>query len=509
MPPRARLAFWVLIATLFVLHRSQEFWQPMNRDLGAYAWVGGEINAGKALYRDIFNDKTPGLALYYSLVLRILPQTHAGLQAAYTLVALLALGAFWWLAGRLLPGGARHAALGFFTLYMTLPAWSEGGGLGEGLLVIPVIFAAGMVVGGAGEDPRRLVAAGTLTGVAFWIKQTGASFGIALILWVLARAAGRGVRRTVLDLACLALGLALVVVPWVVHLAFQGTLAEAYQQAFRFGIGHYRGIRSLHELDMVGNLLAPLSLGASLLVGALLGMGTDGRMRREDRLLVVFWFLTDAATVQAQGHYYPHQFLRFVPAASLLAGGGLVACWRRGGAVPRVISITLLAMLIPVCYGTAGRALDVYRERVTEGLTDTTEIAARFLGEQTRAGDPVLVWGMRPTIYFLSGRRNPTAFFAPFLLLGPDDRSIRWYLRDLEAHPPALIIDTIPGEEEDYLEYIPLRPEDEPRMPPQGSGTRERLRPIVTWIRGHYRLAGNIHGWPFFVPVVAAGSGRQ
>jgi len=175
--------------------------------------------------------------------------------------------------------------------------------------------------------------------------------------------------------------------------------------------------------------------------------------------------------VSLGGRFYEHYFLQFAPSLALLAAPGLVALWDRRRALTRwrSIALALALALPPIASLTVAFGLGVVGHYPSEN-PKANQIAS-WLSAHTAPSERVFIWGYFPPIYFLAQRMPATRYLHLGPLFGNFDphhlqpgfdaaahasaRDVSRTLQDLEAHQPAVIVDTAPADIHDWAK-IPL-----------------------------------------------------
>src|SRR5437867_618390 len=155
----------------------------LYEDDGLWFTAGEEIVRGKALYREIYFDKPPGLAFTYALLFWIFG-AHIITVRLFTIAYSVAVSAVLYLFGSRLYGkriGLWAAAM--FAVFSTTYVTGHVHGLGTDLVMaLPYTGAAYLLVRSrgyrwsAGSDTHRVwlaLAGGVLAGVAFQINPKG------------------------------------------------------------------------------------------------------------------------------------------------------------------------------------------------------------------------------------------------------------------------------------------------------------------------------------------------
>jgi len=444
----SRWPLWVsLIAVVgvFIL-RLPGIVQPMGPDQGLYATIAWCMQRGLALYRDLFEQKPPGLFLTYRLGFALFGSRTSAifwldyLAGAGTVLVLFDLGR------RLvsLRFGALTAALAAFA---TLPAARyANGGFVERSVTEPFVtlfasaaaWAAVRVFMGRGDS--WTFAAGLFVGVAVLYKQTALIYLPALALWMLiATDFARG-RRFALYAS------AGVVVPPLlafIWLWLRGVLADAWITLVEYNVAylavgdHGLGFtvnRFAHEVwrrvtgdevwavGTVGAVAAvwadrwrstaagrAASLGIVWLAAALTATVANG-----PRVFTTY-FTTSLAPLSLLSAWLFHQTLgsggrrkTAIGLAALAFAAGMIV---RSGSMNRLVSST--AWDTRHLLGQTGRQeyLQRFRSRSAHAFSAAdNERLADYIRAHTDARDRLFVFGMAAGTYFSSGRLPASSF---------------------------------------------------------------------------------------------------
>lgn len=357
-------------------------------------WLGGRV-----LYRDLWFDKPPLLAVAYLMF---------GAQAGWPLrlfdaaIALLCC----WLAYRLArelwserEGVAAAALLGFFFVFdfasSAIPVASDQ------LMLAPHLAAVWLAV------RKRAFASGLVAGLAFWINPKGALVAAVCLLWNPAGA------------AWLAGGFCAMSAALVVALAGLGGLAGWWDEVWQWG-------RLYAGSPLAGN---PLGNGvvrtldwAGFHAGAVLcAMVALMKTQRASRLVFwVGWLLLALAGVCAGLRFFPRYYFLLLAPVALLAGRG----WVLSGPKLRIAVLALLALPMARFGPSYAKALSDSAWRDT-AMDRDSRAAGQLIRQQAKPGDTLFVWGYRPELYPYTGLRAATMYLDSQPLSGvPADRHL-------------------------------------------------------------------------------------
>jgi 4-amino-4-deoxy-L-arabinose transferase-like glycosyltransferase len=293
--------------------------------------------------------------------------------------------------------------------------------------------------------------AGVCVALATLAKQTGAAT-LLPVLWLLGRDRDRtNVPRALLGFAVPIGVVALLVGPQ--ELFFWAVL----------GNGSYLSIgdASTFVLMMFALMtLAFLAMNIALLWRLPFAWRERFERRDDGRSDIDLWlWLASAVVSVAVGfRFFGHYYLQLLPPLCLLTAGVVVNASRR------VRALTFgAAGIVAVGFSLLGFFAQPFNRSFEY------ESASAFVKRHTDPGDPVLVWGAAPEIYWASGTLPSTRFITNNFLVGnhpgrpPENSSIdqatpgAWKLfwEDLSLHQPRYILDTA-GADVRGSEYTPM-----------------------------------------------------
>jgi hypothetical protein len=367
-----------------------------------------QMRFGHTLYRDIWFDKPPLLALLH---LPLAP--GATLRIAGAFYALLCC----WIAYRFARDlwGEREAAiaaalLAFYLIFDTPSAVTP---LASDLLMLaPHLAAVWMAMRG------RALAAGLLAGLAFWISPKGIFVLAACAIWNPAN----------LMLAGFA--------------AFLAAGAIAVPAAYWDQVWHWGRIYAGAGFSLSNAATRTLNwCGFHAACGA-------GLLAPESRNLKwILWLALSFAGVAAGFRFFPRYYFQLLPVVVLLAARG----YTQLTGARRCIALLLLIPLIrfaPTYYYALHP--DTWRDTA---IDQDSRAAAALVRNQAASGDTLFVWGYRPEIYVYAHLPAATRFLDSQPLTGvPADRHLtestpveteasRAHRAELAASHPTLIVD--------------------------------------------------------------------
>ncbi|MGH9410668.1 MAG: hypothetical protein ACRD1V_14585, partial [Vicinamibacterales bacterium] len=228
LAPRATWMCFAVVLALLAL-RLPSLVQPAGGDQGLYAYAGQRILAGDVMYRDMWDQKPPGIAALYAILLRAWPHESVVPGADLVAAALVA----WLLVvlgrRRFSPAIGWGAAIIF--LFLGDPYLQRMSGVyvrGQCEPFVSLAVASSLVLLAAPNRGRRhLIGAGLAFAAAFWIKYSGA-YGLVVLaaIWAWRPERARGWIDVVRDLLWIAGAFAIVAVAVLAYFAFHHALLD-------------------------------------------------------------------------------------------------------------------------------------------------------------------------------------------------------------------------------------------------------------------------------------------
>jgi hypothetical protein len=467
---------------MLVAARLPSLAQPAGGDQGLYVYTAQRIVAGDVMYRDVWDQKPPGIAFLYALPSFAWP--HDSLVPAADLAAACGVAALLVVLGR--RRYSAHIGYGAAALFLLLgdPYLQRLSGVyvrGQCEPFMSVAVTAGLVLLAGGRPARRaaLLGAGAALAAAFWLKYNAAAYGVALAAaaWAWRPASDQPLRGLVHDLAWIGAAFAGVGAVVLGYFAFNGALVDLrlatidYNLAYSnetydspIGVPAYL-LRMPFERARVDMLWFVGGLGALLLAAR--------RPRDGSTHVAVVWLAAAILSIAINGSRgLPNYFVQAAPALALAGSAGLatlagsrawirvgtaaiivLGLWRVGADTP-VAGLRLGGMpglldnlRFDLAYLRGNIDRDTYLDRFQGVKFDALEIdrLASLVRTTTDPGAPVLVFGFSGgSVGWRADRPSPTRFFwsRPVIIDFAAGRAgYGWsgLAEDLLRRPPALV----------------------------------------------------------------------
>jgi hypothetical protein len=286
---------------------------------------------------------------------------------------------------------------------------------------------------------RELCAAGLLVGAAVAIKQVVALEGCLAFALLAFPALWRGalpIRRFFGMAVAYALLCGLPTAAFALAYWMRGGLEvfldSLFVAPFRYSLGRLGPWEALQPISAaVATLLWPVLLagigaanwcrrGRSVGREAAAGGGGGGTPEALLARVGLLWFVVGTLAIAGPGYFYPHYFLIWLPALSVL--GALGAALLARMARPRLMPAAFAGIL-------GVTAADAWRSdaapRLDRGIgiwqPDPVQEVAEAVELRSRPGEPVFVVNYHPVVYFLARAGLPTRFVFPAHLSGDFD----------------------------------------------------------------------------------------
>jgi len=424
------MALWLVVRSLS--------W-PLVHDAPLMHYVAWLMTTGVVPYRDVFDMNFPGVYLVHLLVVRLLGVGDLAWRLFdLTWLALTAalLACFAWPWGR----SVAIAAGALFVLHhLAGGAWQAGQ---RDFLLCPFLVAGALGVAQWLESrrPGSLAWGGLALGASVTIKPHALALVGALLVTV-ALAAWRqhaGVTAPVI-FAASASAAPLAVVLW---LAMAGALPAWRAIVLDYLIPLYSRLGRDSAWNVYRpEVWIPIASGALLSTTAALA----GRRFGARHLVVTLGVLYGLAHFVGQRKGWEYHLYPLAVFAVLLGVAGLPS--RRGPGAPLATAPVLVVLALSVVM-LAGKAMAVSPAGWERAKADAARGLAAELGPMLGPGDTVQVLdttegGIHALLRL--GVRQPTRFIYDFHFFHDTDRPViqalrRELIRELDAHPPALIV---------------------------------------------------------------------
>ena len=458
---RAGPGRWLVLSLALVLLQAlPNLSYPIGRDQATYGVIGRGLLHGARLYRDLWDNKPPGIFYIYAAIVKIYGPAlwSVGLLDILWLLAISAcLFCFAW---RTLGTPAAFLAVQVnAAMHLRAGYWDAGQ---PETFVMLFIFSSYFLLANRGRGLKlKEAGAGVLFAAAFWTKYNALAFLPFLLLvpyWQPEKSDGRASRiklalgwrewlfKAVWFAAGLLLGSAVVVLGCLFSGAWSGFVEEQFEVLPRYAATAFAGTPH-YGVWAAGRIQT--WLGFWTVCAALAAVVIAWRRNHLARLApALVGAAAGFAALAVQIRYQPYYFETCYPffaifwaylgieiyeGARSLARTFLERNWR----VACVLTWVLLANLIALCLpGPVMRTMINYKAfnewrpdpahfyssytwpGAAEHLRDVLRVV-HYLDAHPAPAAGVYVWGNEPLIYYLSGYQPPTRFVWNLALMAP------------------------------------------------------------------------------------------
>ncbi|MCG3126598.1 MAG: hypothetical protein CHACPFDD_01449 [Phycisphaerae bacterium] len=481
-----------------------------------FGYFGWRIAHGAVVYRDVWDNKPPGIYWINALGFLLAGDSYAGVIALCVLALLVSLAAFFIISASAYSRDAAAVATVLASFYLTHAYFQGGTNRTETFLMACELAAVALYARGIRRDRKwSWLASGALCGAAFLFKQVGlAALGaMGLHTLLLATFGDLPTRRALSRCALLSAGAASVVAAAALLLAWQAALGEAIFATFTFNRGYF-AVGESRLLDHYATLIQfswavhpvldmPLMMALGACIHATLWRlrpGTRpadvaGRLAQipatlpRPMLLFFPWFVAAAYGAMVSPHKFQHYIATTLAPLMLMAGYLINVLLAERSLLVRIQQRAwVLTAFIIIGYFASDavkrhweKAATVWWERIEQRGVPDWEAVGRVVARHTTPQERIQCWGYMPGVY-LHARRNNVCRFTTTEKLGHVKENARFVeveLLDRLTHdPPAVFV----VNSYDYAWIMGQMPEKE-MQPPAA---------LAEWMKEHYAQVDEI-----------------
>lgn len=503
-----RILPWLSGASLFflllltVLQQANPLKVFPSLDSGYYLYTGQQILQARQPYVDFWESKPPGIFYLNALGLWLGRGTRWGVWALEFLALSLAAALGWDAMRRRWDSTA--AWLGTFCWLLGLNAVLDGGNLTEEF-ALPLAFLALWALWRSQTAPASRIfpfLLGAAFAGGFLLRANNTASALAGVLtWGLEALLNRDLRTLGRRLFWAGLAVFLLLGGLALAFALSGSFRTLLEAALLFNF----------SLQKESHGVLPALTGGLNAIGIPAGFGLLGLaavLASPARRQPWAWGLALALAGEilfsaVSGRGYAHYYILWMPVLGLLSAGlfaslpGLTQP-ARVWLLPALLGLALLMGGFTTLQDFGGLAQRLAVER-GKGV-EIDDPAAKYLRENSQPQDLVLVWGGRLGLNVMARRSSPSAvLFYPLLADSPLSAGLaeRFYA-DLQAHPPALIVDTC-AVDQDLLPCLdPVTRREQEKAGGLWPFLPENIRQVYAWFDENYLLEKRIQNYVLY-----------
>lgn len=434
---------------------------PIGRDQATYCVIGRGLLEGARVYRDLWDNKPPGIFYLYAAIVKIFGPAiwSIGLLDILWLLG-ISVCIFRFTEPSIGKAVAFLAVLVNAFLHIRAGYWDAG--QPETFIMI-FIFGSYFLLADRGRGVKlKQAGAGVLFAAAFWLKYNAVAFLPFVLLALLLEGSKAGETSDLrlrpgtcptpwVSLVCrFGGGFLLVTILVVSGCLFSGAWSGFIEEQFRV-LPRYAATASAGVPHYWGWVAGRITfwLGGWTLCAALAAVVIAWRRRHLARLApALAGAAAGFAALALQIRYQPYYFETCYPFFAIFWGYLGVQAWegaravarycaRRNWRVARVLTWVVFANIVAVCLpgplmrmATNYRAFNQWRQNpekfyssyswpgAAEDYRDVLRVVD-YLKRRPAPASGVYVWGNEPLIYYLSGYRPPVRFVWNLPLIAP------------------------------------------------------------------------------------------
>lgn len=473
--PYLEMTFQILFLGLMValvLAQANPLYQAPNRDGGLFMYMGDQILKGKLLYVDIWDNKGP-LIFYLNALGLLLGQGYRwGVWGLEFIFVFLAAFSGFMMMKRM--WGIAAAVFGTFLWLVGFNNVMRGGNFTEDYSLLFNFAAIYFFWNDLQKGPKWSYPfmIGVMLALSFLLRANniGVELSIAIAV-ILSAFLDKECSLSLKKLAWMAAGVLTVFALAAIYFSSLGTLDEmvvagyTYNFFYSDGEGARGGLFTTFTrgLNLLGYPVLPALLGYLVLFRNLPeSIRERQKPARDFYLFLLVGFPLEVFLSSLSGRNYSHYYICWAPYIALLSG--LMLNYLISPTVSEDLqrrSVSTLSAVILLIGLTNLSVLEQYTATAYRLLFDRpagVELihpVARYVRENTKPSDRVLVWGFQPFINLMAQRDSATGILSyPVLVESPfSDKLNDRFLQDLIENKPVLIVDMV-NPDNDTIPFI-------------------------------------------------------
>jgi hypothetical protein len=468
-PARPSTPRWQIAAALavvliaYVALRLPGISVPLDRDEGAFGYMGQLINEGKLPYRDGVDHKPPVAFYINALALRFVPPTEQGVHLFLLLYNFLTLVCVFYIGKTYFQSLSTGLWCAFaYGVFSAGPAIQGFTASTEMWMLLPITLSLLLAVLGRRRNSSALLFLSGVSGAAAcWTRQS--AFTSILFVFVFTglaffyRSQGSAAASRAALIRALAswlLGAVLFSALLVFYFYIHGVFREFIYWSFLHNLS-YASHRSLGEsLDMVQAQLIEIARGDLLIVSAGVIVAAWRLARKHPDAYFILGFLLLSLLGTIPGFGYSHYFAQLAPAVAIAGGYGfstlLGRCRTLNGRLAASTVCGLLILVVPVSvnsqYFLQRDPNEISRLAFGFNPFPESKALAAFVAQATLPVDPVFIMGSEPQILFCAKRRSPSSFLMFYPLMASYTRYKEFQetvWSEIQRTPPKYVLDMV------------------------------------------------------------------
>jgi hypothetical protein len=499
------LVIAIALLTLAVLAQANPGTELPTRDYGIFVYIGEQITHGKLPYRDVWDNKPPGIFYLNAIALWIGRGSRWGVWIVEyvclfgaTLLSFHLIKKLW---------GIWPAVFGVLIWLAGLDLTLQGGNFTEEYPLFFHFLAVTLFLQLLEEPQNRFhnLLIGALFSLSFLFRPNNALVEALLILMLAGlQIYQRNLRNFLAHLIWITLGVLPSLLITVLYFWSQGLLQDLLDGAIFHNLSYSSTTLTSSSPLIAGFEYLKISAWAGLLgyIAILfqLKKSLGSPALSVLMFLLVGWPLAIALSDPA-GRNYGHYFMNWLPFLALLSAFALHTMIN---SAPRITDIFqrssayayVTFLILAITFLMSGGRVNLYQkavERIQKGSNEIRSPYAIYVENHTQPGEYVLFWAHLPGENFMANREAPysTLPYPTLVDSGTTKKLNDDFLQDILQHPPVLIVDM------GRLDPLSLDPIKRAEQRKQGIGWSfppHNLEEVFSFIERNYFLEAEIKG---------------
>lgn len=415
---------------------------PLDRDEGAFGYMGQVIRADGLPYRDGLDHKPPVAFYINALALEFVPSTARGVHVFLAIYNALTLILLYFAARIYFASASAGLWTAFsFAVFSASPDIQGFTASTEMWALLPICASLLAAIVGV-RKPAFLLLSGAAGAIACWTKQTMVTSVLFVAFYAILGASRVQLWRRAGTWLAGALGVSVFI---ALFFYFHNDLREMIYWVFRYGFSYASQASLADKVEDLGGELLDLVKSNFVILALGIGMAI-WNFKRWGWFVLGFLLFSLIGTIP--GFAYVHYLAQLAPAVALAAGQGMrVLTERMKGRVWVPAACAALMAANPLL---ADR--DYFFERDPNAISANvfgenpfpeSKPVADYLASRTTPDDFVWIAGSEPQILFYARRRSPSPFLMIYPLLTPHSRYIEFQhqmMAEVTARRPKYIL---------------------------------------------------------------------
>ncbi|MEE8573778.1 MAG: glycosyltransferase family 39 protein, partial [Thermodesulfobacteriota bacterium] len=326
---------------------------PLERDEGEYAYIAWRLEHGEVPYKDIFDQKPPGIFFIYYVTF-LFSDTTSAIHWMVTLYTLITLFLAFCLSRRLTGSqGAGLITTAALASALIQPALTGQAANTEIFMIAPIIGALLLFTKEFGKNSAlNLFGVGLLIGIASLLKQVALTTLLpvaAISLWSYFKTSStEKQKKSLFSVPIILIGTVAAWVPALIYFISNAALADMINAVFLHNFKYLGTSRNDFSFEVFFMNFLPILKGEwPLWAVGVLGIYKLYKVQATRAAFALLWLVSAAIGISASAYFFPHYFIQATPVLALLTGAGVLFLYERAAAKKNT-AIRAIAIILSI-----------------------------------------------------------------------------------------------------------------------------------------------------------------